>query len=92
MWVKFASAFVCWFAALGGVIKLIHAVPLRPGGGYFYHESVAMILVGGSFLLLAMTIKKFQFLFSIIERQKNRKGTHGRIFVRIASSSQSGNR
>jgi uncharacterized membrane protein YidH (DUF202 family) len=92
MWGRFATAFVCWLAALGGAIRLIHALPHSPGGGYLYHDSVAMILVGGSFLLLAMTIKKFQFLFSIIDRHNNQKGAHSRILVRIASSFQSGNR
>jgi hypothetical protein len=61
MWGKFAIAFVCRLAALAGGIKLIHALPPSPGGGYLYHDSVAMILVGGSFLLLAMTIKKFLY-------------------------------
>ena len=61
MWVKFAIAFVCWLAALGGAIKLIHALSPSPGGGYLYLDSVAMILVGGSLLLLAMTIKKFLY-------------------------------
>lgn len=61
MWGKFAIAFVCWLAALGAAIKLIHALPSSPGGGFLYHDSVAMILVGGFFLLLAMTIKKFLY-------------------------------
>jgi hypothetical protein len=59
MWGKFAIAFVCWLFILGGVIKLIHALPPRPGGGFLYHDSVTMILVGGIFLFMAMTIKKF---------------------------------
>ncbi|MEN8759495.1 MAG: hypothetical protein ABF303_13630 [Desulfobacterales bacterium] len=59
MWGKFAIAFVCWLASLGGVIKLIHALPPSPGGGFLYHDSVTMILVGGFFLFMAMTIKKF---------------------------------
>jgi hypothetical protein len=63
MWGKFAVAFVCWVAALGGVLKLIHAFPLSPGGGFLYHDSVAMILVGGSFLILAKTIKKFLYFW-----------------------------
>ena len=58
MWGKFAIAFVCWLASLGGVIKLIHALPPSPGGGFLYHDSVTMILVGGFFLFMAMTIKK----------------------------------
>ena len=61
MWGKFAFAFVCWLATLGGVIKLIHALPPSPGGGFLYHDSVAMILVGGFFLLSAMTIKKIHY-------------------------------
>jgi hypothetical protein len=61
MWGKFAIVFVCWLATLGGVIKLIHVFPLSPGGGFLYHDSVAMILVGGSFILLAMTIKKIHY-------------------------------
>ncbi|MGB7920263.1 MAG: hypothetical protein WCF40_09405 [Desulfobacterales bacterium] len=61
MWGKFAIAFVCWLAALIGVIKLIHALPHNPGGGFLYHDSVAMILVGGFFLLSAMTIKKIHY-------------------------------
>jgi hypothetical protein len=56
---EFAIAFVCWIATLGGVIKLIHALPPRPSGGFLYHDSVTMILVGGFFLFMAMTIKKF---------------------------------
>ncbi len=63
MWGKFAIAFVCWLAALGGVIKLIHALPPSPGGGFLYDDSVTMILVGGFFLLLAMTIKKIYCIF-----------------------------
>jgi hypothetical protein len=59
MWEKFAIAFVCWLAALAGVINLIIALPPSPGGGFLYHDSVAMILVGGFFLFMAMTIKKF---------------------------------
>lgn len=59
MWGKFAIAFVCWIATLKGVIKLIHALPPRPGGGFLYHDSVTMILVGGIILFMAMTIKKF---------------------------------
>lgn len=58
---KFAIAFVCWLAALVGVIKLIHALPPSPGGGFLYHDSVALILVGGFFLLSAMTIKKIHY-------------------------------
>lgn len=92
MWGKFAAAFVCWLAALEGAIRLIHALPLSPDGGYLYHDSVALILVGGSFLLLAMTIKKFLSLFSIIDRQKNQKVAHSRTPIRVTSSFQSGNR
>jgi hypothetical protein len=40
---------------------LIRALPPIPGGGYLYHDSVAMILVGGSFPILAMVIKKFLY-------------------------------
>ena len=58
---KFAIAFVCWIAALAGVIKLIHALSPGPDGAFFYHDSVAMILVGGFFLLSAMTIKKIYY-------------------------------
>ena len=61
MWGKFAIAFVCWLATLGGVIKLIHALPPSTGGGFLDHDSVAMILVGGVFLLSAMTIKKIHY-------------------------------
>ncbi len=61
MWGKFAIAFVCWLATLGGIIKLIHALPPSPGGGFLYHDSVALILVGGFFLLSAMTIKKIHY-------------------------------
>lgn len=61
MWGKFAITFVCWLASLGGVIKLIHALPPSPGGGFLYHDSVTMILVGGFFLFMAMTIKKFLY-------------------------------
>jgi uncharacterized membrane protein YidH (DUF202 family) len=92
MWGKFAIAFICWLAALGGVLKLIHAFPLSPSGGHLYHDSVAMILVGGSFLLLAMTIKKFLYLFSKFDRQKHQKVAHSRTLVRVTSSFQSGNR
>ena len=92
MWVKFASAFVCWFAALGGVLKLMQAFVLGPDGGYLYHDSVAMLLVGGSFLLLAMTIKKFLHLFSMFDGQIKQQGANSKILFRIASSFQSGNR
>ena len=92
MWGRFATAFVCWLAALGGAIRLIHALPHSPGGGYLYHDSVAMILVGGSFLLLAMTIKKFLHLFSMFDGQIKQQGAHSKILFRIASSFQSGNR
>jgi hypothetical protein len=61
MWGKFAIAFVCWLATLVGIIKLIHALPPSPGGGFLYHDSVALILVGGFFLLSAMTIKKIHY-------------------------------
>ena len=61
MWGKFAITFVCWLATLGGAIKLIHALPPSPGGGFLYHDSVTMILVGGFFLLSAMTIKKIHY-------------------------------
>ncbi len=61
MWGKFAIAFVCWLVALEGAIKLIHALPPSPGGGYLYHDSVTMILVGVFFLLTAMTIKKIHY-------------------------------
>ena len=60
MWGKFAIAFVCWLATLGGAIKLIHALPPSPGGEFLYHDSVTMILVGGLFLFIAMTIKKLR--------------------------------
>lgn len=68
MWGKFAIAFVCWLAALVGVIKLIHVLPPSPGGEFLYHDSVAMILVGGFFLLSAMTIKKIHYFLGYPSR------------------------
>jgi len=65
MWGKFAIAFICWIATLGGVTKVIHSLPPRPGGGFLYHDSVTMILVGGFFLITAMTIKKIYAFFGV---------------------------
>ena len=62
---KFAITFVCWLATLGGAIKLIHALPPSPGGGFLYHDSGTMILVGGFFLITAMTIKKIYAFFGV---------------------------
>ncbi|MFZ0610954.1 MAG: hypothetical protein WAM73_01805 [Desulfobacterales bacterium] len=55
---------IFWFAILFGVTKLFHAMSLSPFSSYHGHPSVMLVLVGCSFLLSAMAIKKISHFFS----------------------------
>ena len=88
---KLAIAFVFWFATLTVVIKLFHTLPPHSGGGYFLHDSVAMILAGCFLLLLAMALKRFSILFSQYRsNKKNLTDAHRRDPERLISSFQAG--
>lgn len=74
MWGRSMVVLIFWFAILFGVTKLFRAVTLNPFNSHHDHPAVTMILVGCSFLLSAMAIKKISRIFSrILSKQKERK-------------------